>query len=250
MANKRISISKKNRFEVFKRDSFTCQYCGKSSPEVVLEVDHIKPVSKGGDNEIINLITSCFDCNRGKSDKELSDSSIVNKQQEQLAQLNERRNQIEMMMEWREELSNLDDELIELFCEEFTKETNATVLESGRAKISKWIKKYDFNLLLKALDKSASQYDDTEKIFDMIPRIAYFIVNPQPQYLTDLYYIRGIMRNRYSYVNNQMAMQLMKKAYEFGLSTDEIKYIALDSSNWTQFKNEILVILGDENGNV
>ena len=32
-----------------------------------MEVDHISPVSKGGDNDIDNLITSCFDCNRGKA---------------------------------------------------------------------------------------------------------------------------------------------------------------------------------------
>lgn len=57
----RQSISKKLRFEVFKRDKFTCQYCGKSAPEVVLHVDHIHPVSEGGETEIINLITSCFD---------------------------------------------------------------------------------------------------------------------------------------------------------------------------------------------
>ena len=44
---KRVPISKALRFEVFKRDSFTCQYCGRSAPEVVLEVDHIVPVSKG-----------------------------------------------------------------------------------------------------------------------------------------------------------------------------------------------------------
>ena len=55
--NKRKSISKKNRFEVFKRDSFTCQYCGASAPDVLLEVDHIKPVASGGTNDILNLIT-------------------------------------------------------------------------------------------------------------------------------------------------------------------------------------------------
>jgi len=32
----RKTISKKIRFEVFKRDSFTCQYCGKSAPEIIL----------------------------------------------------------------------------------------------------------------------------------------------------------------------------------------------------------------------
>ena len=65
-----MSISQKIRFEVFKRDNFTCQYCGKKSPEVVLEIDHIIPVNEGGEDNIENLTTSCFDCNRGKG-KEL-----------------------------------------------------------------------------------------------------------------------------------------------------------------------------------
>lgn len=68
---KRRSMGKKLRFEIFKRDSFTCQYCGRQPPEVVLEVDHICPVSKGGESNRLNLVTSCQDCNRGKSDREL-----------------------------------------------------------------------------------------------------------------------------------------------------------------------------------
>lgn len=63
---KRKPLSKKLRFEVFKRDFFTCSYCGCTPPETTLEVDHIDPVSKGGTNDINNLVTSCFDCNRGK----------------------------------------------------------------------------------------------------------------------------------------------------------------------------------------
>ncbi len=53
---KRKAISKKVRFEVFKRDSFTCQYCGAKAPDVVLNCDHIEPVSKGGTNKLLNLI--------------------------------------------------------------------------------------------------------------------------------------------------------------------------------------------------
>lgn len=68
----RKAISKKDRFEVFKRDDFSCQYCNSKPPNVALEIDHIHPVSKGGDNSIDNLITACFDCNRGKSNKELN----------------------------------------------------------------------------------------------------------------------------------------------------------------------------------
>ena len=54
MANvKRKNLPKKIRFEVFKRDSFTCQYCGRMAPDVILEVDHILPVAEGGTNNII-----------------------------------------------------------------------------------------------------------------------------------------------------------------------------------------------------
>lgn len=66
---KRKNLSKRKRFEIFKRDGFTCQYCGSQPPNVVLVIDHIEPVSKGGSNDEMNLISSCEACNQGKSDK-------------------------------------------------------------------------------------------------------------------------------------------------------------------------------------
>lgn len=62
-----MAISVRIRFEVFKRDEFTCQYCGRKSPDVVLEVDHIVPRCNGGLDDPINLRTSCWDCNHGKA---------------------------------------------------------------------------------------------------------------------------------------------------------------------------------------
>lgn len=100
----RKPLSKKLRFEVFKRDAFTCQYCGKKAPDVVLEVDHIKPVSKGGKNELLNLVTACFECNRGKRNIELSDRQELEVQRKQLEELNTKREQMKMMLEWKEEL--------------------------------------------------------------------------------------------------------------------------------------------------
>ena len=70
--SKRIAISVGMRFKIMKRDNFKCCVCGRSpstSNNVELEVDHIKPVSKGGSNHIDNLRTVCFECNRGKRDK-------------------------------------------------------------------------------------------------------------------------------------------------------------------------------------
>lgn len=68
----RKAISKRIRFEVFKRDGFACQYCGATPPKVILEVDHIDPVALGGANDMDNLVTACFPCNRGKSAVPLS----------------------------------------------------------------------------------------------------------------------------------------------------------------------------------
>lgn len=67
MAAQRKSLSKRVRFEVFKRDGFACQYCGAHPPAVLLHVDHIVAVANSGGNEIDNLVTSCDACNLGKA---------------------------------------------------------------------------------------------------------------------------------------------------------------------------------------
>jgi 5-methylcytosine-specific restriction endonuclease McrA len=63
----RKGMGPRMRFEILKRDAFTCQYCGRRTPEVQLEVDHIIPVVEGGATESDNLITACHGCNRGKA---------------------------------------------------------------------------------------------------------------------------------------------------------------------------------------
>lgn len=94
---KRKAVSTRTRFEVFKRDRFTCQYCGRTPPLVVLHIDHINPVSAGGGHDEGNLVTSCKDCNLGKSNVPLSEAPLPLQQQmaerlekaEQLAAYNE-----------------------------------------------------------------------------------------------------------------------------------------------------------------
>jgi hypothetical protein len=70
----RKAISKKTRFEVFKRDCFTCQYCGATPPAVVLEVDHILAVAAGGRSHQDNYATACNRCNRGKGAADLKEA--------------------------------------------------------------------------------------------------------------------------------------------------------------------------------
>jgi hypothetical protein len=119
-----MAISPKTRFEVFKRDNFTCRYCGRKTPQVVLEVDHIIPVSKGGTDDMDNLVTSCWECNRGKgaalltdipNEPSLHDKTILILERElQLAEYNEvkRRQreredaQIDELLDYWDELAN------------------------------------------------------------------------------------------------------------------------------------------------
>jgi len=115
----RKQITKKLRFEVFKRDNFSCIYCGNSPPNVVLEVDHFEPVSKGGDNSINNLVTSCFNCNRGKSNIRLA--NVANSVSKNLIELQERELQIKEYNKFIKKIKKRLDSDIEKISSVFTK---------------------------------------------------------------------------------------------------------------------------------
>ena len=68
----RTLMTKKLREFIKNRDNFTCYSCGNSThvePNLLLEIDHIIPVAKGGYTVEENLQTLCWKCNRSKSDK-------------------------------------------------------------------------------------------------------------------------------------------------------------------------------------
>ena len=68
--NERSKMTPQLRGQVLARDNYTCQKCGASlydEPNLLLEVDHIIPVSKGGKTVINNLQTLCWKCNRQKA---------------------------------------------------------------------------------------------------------------------------------------------------------------------------------------
>lgn len=244
-ANKRKSMSKKVRFEVFKRDSFICQYCGQSAPDVILHVDHINPVSKGGDNDIMNLVTSCQACNSGKSDRLLTDSAAIDKQKAQLDELNEKRQQLEMMIEWRETLKDFDSGAAQKIATYFEDQTDFEVNDNGIKNIIKWMNRFSYLEILEAIDASVSQYvknDTHEEVghsFNMIPRICAAKKRQAEtgEDLNHLFYIRGILRNRLYYCNDGKALELLKAADAIGLDEQDLKDIALESRNWTEWQN-------------
>lgn len=77
-----MAVSKRTRFEVLRRDNYTCRYC--RSTEGELTIDHVTPVALGGTDDPSNLVACCKDCNAGKTSTspdegtvtEVSDDSI------------------------------------------------------------------------------------------------------------------------------------------------------------------------------
>lgn len=249
---KRKGLSKKTRFEVFKRDSFTCQYCGAQAPDVVLRVDHINPVAGGGDNDILNLITACEPCNQGKGARTLDDNSVIAKQKAQLDELNERREQLEMMLQWREALATLDADYVSAFEDRFQGETGCGLTDVGRKKVKQWLKRFPLAELLDALDAALESYykggdpDDgarnnelAGKAFGMVPRIiGAKRRNADKPWMKDLFYVRAIVRNR-MYCNERVAIDLIEQVYELGGDVEDMKDWAKQARNWTNWRSEM-----------
>jgi hypothetical protein len=59
-------VSPKRRWQVLVRDGFTCVYCGRKPPDVILQVDHKVSRNDDGTGDLENLVTACDKCNVGK----------------------------------------------------------------------------------------------------------------------------------------------------------------------------------------
>ncbi len=65
---------KLNKTEVFRRDNYTCQYCGRHTPEPT--VDHVIPRRLGGTHAWENLVTACSSCNHRKGGRTLAHANM------------------------------------------------------------------------------------------------------------------------------------------------------------------------------
>lgn len=73
MPFKTVNFTRRN---LYKRDSYTCQYCATPCTPRELTIDHIKPRSLGGKNSWENCVTSCLRCNGRKADTPLNKSGM------------------------------------------------------------------------------------------------------------------------------------------------------------------------------
>lgn len=219
MTTQRKTITKKTRFEVFKRDSFSCQYCGAKAPDVVLHIDHIEPVSKGGDNAILNLITACAGCNSGKSDRRLADQATLTKQVQQLAELNERREQLKLMVEWRKGLQKLGDQEVDAASDLFDSMTGSHPTDTGRNMLRASIRKHGISAVLDAITIAVerhARFDGADKATSASAGIAFnhiaaiLAFKAIPQEVQEQKYIFGILRNRFDLSDREDATNVVE----------------------------------------
>lgn len=258
MATKRKSLSKKTRFEVFKRDSFKCQYCGGSAPEAVLVVDHIDPLSKDGADEMVNYITACHSCNSGKSDRKLDDSTTLQKQKAQLDELNERREQLEMMMQWRSGLKEIGElQLDEAVDAWRVGAVGWSLNDKGVKEMKAHVKKYGLNAVLDGIEVAVATYlvidpetgkstaDSVNKAWAKLGGVLAMANMPEEE--RQLHYVKGILRNRLSHVPYD-AFKTLKRAFEAGVTIDDMKLEAKHASTFTRFNNWLEDAIEDANG--
>lgn len=210
------------------------------------------PVSKGGDDGITNLITACQSCNQGKSNIELDDSSTISKQKRQLDDLQERREQLEMMYEWQKSLMNIDQDATEMVCDLFAELVpEHSINDNGKNNIKKLINKYGFSEVIESLKISANQYleyvdqkpeqQSVHKTYNYIEKICRNRKRLQDKpHLADLYKIANILKYKFSYYEHWRVMNVLERAHFVGADIDDLEFIARSCNNWSEWEDYML----------
>lgn len=256
----RAAIRKSVRFEVFKRDSFTCQYCGEKAPDVVLEVDHITPVADGGTNDILNLVTSCRECNAGKSDRRLSDDSVVQKCRAQADDLQARRQQVELISRWHIGLAGIEAEAVDaleaFWLRAIGADEETFLTANAKDDLKRIAKRCGHEIVCKAITAAAGKllmngetgdFVARDEAFNSIGKICGVMKAAEKDPgIERLFYIRGILRRRLSYVNEKACIVLLKDARDAGIDIDHLQELSKQVTSWTQFRTLVeSSMLGD-----
>lgn len=172
---RKASISTRIRFEVFKRDGFTCQYCGAKPPAVVLHADHIVPLAEGGPDEMNNLVTACERCNLGKSSVPLSFMPVP--LQEHIKKEHERREQMDAMNEAiksqrqneNDDVRNVSDHIVQLSGYDPAKVSVSVNMENA---IRYWMKKLPIEKIKEAATITSAKMPGCR--FEFSREVRYF----------------------------------------------------------------------------
>lgn len=254
----RKAISKTLRFEVLKRDSFTCQYCGATAPDVLLEIDHVIPVASGGPTDILNLVTACTECNRGKRDRKLSDTSAVKKQRARLEEQQAKIEQLEMLVQWQRDLAELNQHELAVVVNFWLELVHPYRLTfTAIEQLRKMLHTYSVQEVLEAMHASVRAYarfdkDDLvmtpESVETAWQKVGAICATRRRErdnpWLKDVYYIRKILTNRFGgNVDPIKSMAFIQECLELGVNPDTLTLLAKTARHWPHFKHACAAVL-------
>lgn len=239
-----MSLSKKLRFEIFERDGFCCQYCGKKPPETVLHVDHIVSKKDGGDDDVNNLICSCIDCNLGKSSKSLPKSP--SKYKKQIKNLEEKTAQLESFYEFLKKKSKNEIDRMNVFQKAWEEgsEGQSSLTDSGLESITRLLKKHTAEEIFESIKITWQKKWDKSDQDSQFPYMCGILKNmrlkkenPEKFELhKKAYSVRATIRGScYGYINDQIFWKWVND----GIDLDLISEKAIELSRWSDLSNFI-----------
>jgi len=240
--HRRQGLSKRTRFEVFKRDQFKCQYCGVGAPDVLLVVDHIRAVVDGGGNDLLNLITACVSCNAGKAAVPLTDRTAVKKQLAQIGALADRREQLQMLIEWRDGLAAINEELVVLLVDKVNarlRPFGSHLNEVGAARVRGWLQRFGLDSALHGIQSAFES--SAETLLDQMEQFAAAAlkVAREPE-LRDFWRIRARLRGRgFRYGPEWAPIQDMRRSFRAGWTIATMDAAADEAEDYNHFRSLI-----------
>src|SRR5690606_36616842 len=95
----------------------------------------------------------------GKGDGQLSDATVIDKRHAQLKELQERKEQLEMLFEWQRELMNINDQVIDNLVERWDRLAPGwRVSENGRNELRRLLTRFSVDVILAAMNTAATSY--------------------------------------------------------------------------------------------
>jgi hypothetical protein len=206
---------------------------------VSLEIEHIIPVKKGGTNDITNLLTSCKECNIGKSATLLDDYTLIENQYREIINQNKNIRKVKKMHMLKLFYDRNKEIECKVFEEELLRMYGIKLDENGRNKIKKIIRSYGILQIFETLDSLYIRDINDDKNFDLLlKQIKYDLKIKQKPYLKDLFYIRKILINKFninSYIEKNELYKFIEAKLLDNYDKDTLISCALDCSNIRHF---------------
>ena len=169
------------------------------------------------------------------------------KQRDELVERLRRIGQLEDMVSARIDAAAEKDLAIDSLEKHWLNTTGFVWTEVGRNIVKKMLKSDDAKVVLEVLQTSLDTYfsdeeagESSDKAMRMAPRILRnrerMIEKP---YLKQCFYIRGILRNRLSYVNDRKCLELLERAVHAGYCLHWFQNYAKEVNSWSEFADTV-----------